>query len=118
MSKYYKLNEDKSVSPCTLFEWGEQHELMTVDTKRIGRDEVKGLIVSTVWLGLDHNLLNEFDETIDNPHIFETMVFKNDESLDYCDRYSSYDEALEGHKKAIEWVKDGCNEDDTKDADQ
>jgi hypothetical protein len=39
------------------------------------------------------------------------MIFKAKRSLDYCERYSTWDEALEGHNKAIEWVKDGCKDD-------
>ena len=30
--------------------------------------------------------------------------------LDYQERYSTYDEALKGHERAVQWVKDGCNE--------
>jgi hypothetical protein len=26
----------------------------------------------------------------------------------YMDRYTTWDEAIEGHKKAIQWVLDGC----------
>lgn len=36
------------------------------------------------------------------------MVFDNEDSADgiYLDRYCTWQEAEEGHKKAIQWVKD------------
>jgi len=58
--------------------------------------------VSTVWLGMDHSL----DEDI--PLIFETMVFPEkgsyiDEDLE---RYSTLEQAVEGHKKMCDkWSK-------------
>lgn len=57
-----------------------------------------GYWVSTVWLGLNH----QFDED-GPPLIFETMV-KNPsgEFEDYQERYSTEEEAMNGHKAAIE----------------
>jgi hypothetical protein len=41
------------------------------------------------------------------------MVFKGKgSSEEYCDRYSTWQEAEEGHKVAVEWVKNGCKEED------
>ena len=34
--------------------------------------------------------------------------------LDYQQRYSTWQEALEGHQKAIEWVNNGCKEEESK----
>ena len=54
------------------------------------------LLVSTVWLGLDHN----YDGG--KPLIFETMVFPKGEWLErYCERYSTEAQAKKGHKKAV-----------------
>jgi hypothetical protein len=58
--------------------------------------------VSTVWLGLDHNLSG-----IGKPLIFETMVFKGN-SLSEKDimRYATETEAITGHKKMVaKWSK-------------
>lgn len=95
--KYY-LNEDKTYRPAELLEWAEQFENMN---RHVGNDVVCGKHVSTVWLGLDHNHFGGV------PLVFETMVFsEHDGNSDiYMERYSTWDEALEGHKKAIEWVK-------------
>ena len=103
---HYVLLEDHTFRPCHFMEWAEQFESMTKEGKRhIGDDMVGDYHVSTVWLGLDHNYYGGA------PLLFETMVFNGDHSGDiYMDRYTTWDEALEGHKKAIEWVKDGCNE--------
>ena len=32
--------------------------------------------------------------------------------LDYQERYATWKEAEEGHKRAVQWVKEGCKEDD------
>ena len=33
------------------------------------------------------------------------------EWLDYQVRYTTWHEAIEGHKKAVEWVLNGCKDD-------
>jgi hypothetical protein len=77
----------------------------------IGEDDIDNHRISTVWLGLNHRWNSG------PPLLFETMVFKNgDMAEEYCDRYSTWKEAEEGHEKAIQWVKDGCKiRDDDKD---
>lgn len=97
------LNDNNEVIPATLLEWGQFLE-SSAARRRIARDEVNGFLISTVFIGLDHS----FDNTLD---IFETMIFKGDKSECYCDRYSNWKDAEEGHKKAIAWVKNGCIED-------
>lgn len=100
---YYFLNEDKTYNPCDLMTWANQFEFMD---RHVGDDCINDKRVSTIWLGLDHDLYGG------KPLLFETMVFKNLEkglpSEIYCIRYSTWDEAVEGHKKAIEWVLNGC----------
>ncbi len=106
---YYKLNDDKTISPCSLEEWSKQfEELALLDKKHVGNDVINGHYVSTVWLGMCHNYWG------DGPLVFETMVFSSKESGidEYCERYSTWSEAEEGHKKAIQWVKDGCKDDE------
>ena len=81
-------------------EWANQIEKMdrhvadeTIDHKRI----------STIWMGLNHNYFEG------EPLLFETMIFSDDGEI-YCKRYSTWDEAMEGHKKAVQWVLDGCQD--------
>ena len=98
MSHYY-LNEDKTYRPASLHEWATQFEHME---RHVGDDQVNGKHVSTVWLGLDHNYYGGL------PLVFETMVFNEDGSDIYCERYTTWQEAEEGHQKATQWVKNGC----------
>lgn len=54
--------------------------------------------ISTVFLGLNHNLGKG------PPLVFETIVFGG--PLDQeCERYSTWEEAEEGHNKWVEKVK-------------
>lgn len=63
--------------------------------------------VSTVFLGLDHQYGSG------PPLVFETMIFpsENGDISDWgevwADRYSTIDEAREGHAKAMQVVRDG-----------
>ena len=59
---------------------------------------VREVRVSTIFLGLDHSF-NE-DDPKDLPVLFETMIFGkfND---DYQIRYTTWEEAVEGHKRAL-----------------
>jgi len=58
----------------------------------------KQLDVSTVWLGIDHN----FSRGEHRPHIFETMVFGDCDFDQDCVRYSTEQDALEGHRRTME----------------
>jgi hypothetical protein len=102
MSLFYYLNTDHTYHPCDVHEWREQFEKMD---RHVADDVINDLRVSTVWLGNDHNILG------DRPLLLETMVFEGKGYMEiYCDRYSTWDEAVIGHKKAIQWVKDGCKD--------
>jgi len=61
-----------------------------------------GILISTVWLGIDHNFSGNGP-----PIIFETMVFDSEESLtdlDVC-RYATEVEALFGHEVMVKnWM--------------
>src|SRR5579872_1108631 len=88
MSDTYILDgrEVKSVDLMTWARGSENHD-RRIDFTNLGK-----VRVSTVFLGLDHNFLGK------RPHIFETMVFGRFDTLDlYCKRYSTYDEAEDGH---------------------
>lgn len=97
MSKYY-LNEDHTYRPATLEEWSDQFENME---RHVAEDIILGKRVSTVWLGLDHAIYGN------DPLVFETMIFSEHSRGDdiYMERYTTWEEALEGHQKAIAWVR-------------
>lgn len=64
----------------------------------VDRTDVDGLLVSTVFLGIDHN----FSGT-GPPLVYETMVFGNASSFDEWEvhRYCTRAEALAGHNKVV-----------------
>lgn len=104
----YKLDENKNAIPCSTEEWARQIEGMKKNkTKHIADETIEDKRISTIWLGLDHQWMPR-----GRPLIYETMVFDKDARDIYCERYSTWQEAEIGHKKAVEWVKNGCKEED------
>lgn len=87
---------DKDGKPITMMECAElfeDKEYRRVEWTELGKDEY----VSTVWLGLDHGFGEE------RPLIFESMAFYDDDWRE-CRRYSTLEEAKEGHQKLVEEV--------------
>ena len=98
----YKLLEDKTYIPCSIEEWGKQTQDMRLNnSKHVKQEDYMGYWISTVWLGLDHDF-NDGKE----PLLFETMIFPQGDigSEEYCDRYSTWEEAEKGHEKAKQWL--------------
>jgi hypothetical protein len=65
--------------------------------RHVKRTELPGgIVVSTVFLGLDHRW-----HTMDGPPIlFETMIFGGDHD-EFQNRYSTWEEAEKGHEEAV-----------------
>lgn len=92
---YYILKGTR-VIPTDAKTWAAWFEQATKDKARIIKQERVGkYFISTVFIGLDHNL---FDQS--HPHIFESMVFSGGESIDQ-DRYSTFGQALRGHQAIV-----------------
>jgi len=88
MSEFY----DQEGRPMEIMEWGRaRQDLANIIVARDERDEI---MVSTVWIGIDHGWGQG------PPIIFETMIFggKHDQ---YQERYATRDEALAGHARAV-----------------
>lgn len=87
------MHWDIDGNPVTMRQWARLMERKRrKGYGRIGRDEFRGVTVSTVWLGLDHGFGRG-----DTPIIFETMVFGgrwDDETF----RYATKGEAAQGHR--------------------
>jgi hypothetical protein len=70
----------------------------------IKQEDIRQFFISTVWLGMDHGWMNE------KPLIFETMIFtpddKDNKFVDYQTRYATEEEAIEGHIRAVNLVKE------------
>ena len=93
MGRYYRRNG----TPCKLMEWAKAFE--DREQKIVRRTDVGNVLISTVWLGLDHRF-----GPGGPPLIFETLVFGG--TLDQeQNRYSTEEEAIAGHQAMVERVK-------------
>lgn len=72
------------------------------DYKIVARTELDGVLISTVWLGLDH----AYGRALGPPLIYETMIFGGPVDLDeYQERYSTEGAAVTGHDAAVRLVR-------------
>lgn len=70
--------------------------------KEIGKSTVGPYLISTIWLGVDHNW------GPGPPLIFETMIFKSPSHADlFCCRYSNLLDAQTGHEKLKSQLEHG-----------
>ena len=78
--------------------------------RHVGITRLDRILVSTVFLGLDHN----FNRQGHAPILYETMIFDDRPDpcaplpgrLDeYCERYSTWPEAEVGHDRPVELVR-------------
>jgi len=93
----YAVLRNKLVVPVAEFlDWVKE----TKYNRNVSKTIVGDVEISTVFLGIDHNYFG------DEPLWFETMIFggKFDE---YQERYTTWDQAEEGHKKAVALVRKG-----------
>ena len=100
MSSKYVLDEhgEPRVEMDTLAwaRWFEQDERRVVRQQRWTRPDGVNILVSTVFLGLDHN----FGMAHRMPVLWETMVFVDGESTDEY-RYTSLEAAIHGHNRVV-----------------
>ena len=111
VSEYYIL-DGREVKPVASYmdyhRWRESLDKHTGPrfTLRVAADDVNGVHVSTVFLGLDHSFGDG------PPLVFETMTFDNrpaeQRTCDqYAWRYSTLDEAEAGHAAVVAAIRDG-----------
>ena len=97
MDKYI-LNKDNITIKCNdLRKWGQWFE-NNKNLRCVALHQLNNLKVSTVFLGIDHNWSEKGP-----PLLFETMIFGGVYNQT-CQRYSTYIEALKGHKIAAKKV--------------
>jgi hypothetical protein len=89
---------DRQGNPITL----EEFVRLFADESysRVAATLVGTALVSTVWLGVDHNFYDDGP-----PLIFETMVFDASHpswSEEYVDRYPTEESARAGHERVVE----------------
>lgn len=98
---------DRQGRPMGLLEWAQHIE--DREYAVVAQHWVRGWMVSTVWLGIDHGFATMFGGGLHVPVIFETMVFPpGDEagehgvmSEEYCERYATEAAAQAGHDRAL-----------------
>lgn len=100
MSDKYVLDEhgEPQIEPDLVAwsSWFEQDERRVVRRQQWTRPDGVGILVSTVFLGLDHN----FGMAHRMPVLWETMVFVDGESTDEY-RYTSREAAIRGHNRVV-----------------
>ena len=103
-NQHYILDKDKKVVLVDRMTWAKWFEtskgrILKQDFFEVSVSGLKAEVqVSTVFLGLDHQWGDG------PPLIFETMIFGGPKNQ-YQDRYSTYEEALAGHEKALKLAK-------------
>lgn len=108
------LYYDRKGQPIDTMAWARMHE--DDDYRTVAQHWVRGWMVSTVWLGIDHNFTRQGP-----PVIFETMIFapkdvtigrEDREAEDdafgtvvdldqYQERYATEEAAQAGHDRAL-----------------
>lgn len=89
----YILDKDGNVVPeRDLLSWAKWFE--DSSNRIVKADKVGDVRVSTIFLGIDHN----FGDGA--PVLWETMIFGGEHD-GYQDRYTSREDALAGHEKAL-----------------
>lgn len=95
MNDYY---DRQGVPIISVDAWAQMFEHF--ETRRVGATHLpNGFLVSTVWLGLDHNHWSPGNP----PIIFESMVFRDCRDAEsYCQvRYATEEEAIAGHERLV-----------------
>lgn len=96
--QHYILNDANVAVPVDLMTWAKWYEV-NHERRRVAREEfADGVVVSTVFLGLDHSWG-------DGPRlIFETMVFGGPLDQETY-RYATWAQAEAGHAVMVERVR-------------
>ena len=93
MNKYI-LEGKQPIKVDDILEWARWYQ---TGNRIVEQTQIGDVKVSTVFLGIDHAL------RCGEPILFETMIFGGDD--DQCQaRYSTWDEAVKGHRFACEKV--------------
>jgi hypothetical protein len=91
----------KKVVPCTDLEtWAKCFQ---TEDRSIADTRIEGILVSTVFLGLDHGFGGV-------PLWFETMIFGGERDQE-CYRYENYEAAWLGHHDVVLSLSQGQNVD-------
>jgi hypothetical protein len=93
-----RVVEVDTSKPDDLMKWALEFENLD---RVVARNIVRGHLVSTVFLGLDHNLSGKGP-----PLVFETMVFAGTGRYEgYCDRHATYSQAVRRHNELVREIR-------------
>lgn len=102
---FYLLDENKKPYKVSL---EESYKIYQDSAMKVVQQDTlpNGKFVSTVFLGMDHSWEDKNNPDY-KPVLWETMIFPNDESGadEYMERYTSYEDAVEGHQRALKIAK-------------
>jgi hypothetical protein len=98
----YVLDENGDAVPAKgLLSWAQWMEEYS---RHLGDDQIGTARVSTIFLGLDMRALRSLnDDPLYKPLLWETMIFGGPYDQQ-CWRYTSKEEALEGHRRAVQML--------------
>ena len=99
---WYKLDKENNPMICNDFQDYIKWEEENVNQKKVKQDTIGDILVSTVFLALDHGFGSK------KPLLWETMIFGGEHDQ-YQDRYSSYEDALKGHQQALDLINNQEN---------
>ena len=95
---FYLLDENKKPVKASIEESLKLYDDLDMKITRQERinDDIR---VSTVFLGFDHAWIGQ-----PGPVLWETMIFGGEHDQ-YQERYTSHEDALAGHERAVELAK-------------
>ena len=96
MSNNYILDGKTPVLCDDLLTWAKWFETAN---RHVAKTEIGDVRISTVFLGLDHSWVGG------PPLLFETLVFGGELDQEQ-ERYSTWDEAEEGHKRMVKRARE------------
>ena len=94
---YYILDGHEPVV-CDEIAWACRNR--DIEGRRVASTQVADASVSTIFLGSDYSFGSQ------PPLFFETMIFGGEHD-EFCDRYSTWDDAQAGHDRIVNCLEEG-----------
>jgi FKBP-type peptidyl-prolyl cis-trans isomerase 2 len=94
----YAFLKNKEVVPCSMEEFSRAD--LSINKRRVAFTKINNIEISTVFLGINHGFGGK-------DLWFETMIFggfHDDDGELYQERYETWQEAEEGHLRAVKLV--------------
>ncbi len=95
---FYQLINHEPVR-CTLAEYAQNMQLES--NRIVAQDEIKGLLVSTVFTGIDYSFGSG------EKRLFETIVFGMEEDIHPKWQHATWNDSLEKHHQIVNMIEAG-----------